>query len=109
MTTTVEAIYENGMLRLTQPLAIAEKTRVKLTIETDPEREAWLKASQDSLAKVWDNNADDVFNELRNRVDFFFLGPGLVLGRHLSFDEHFENVLPDVVILLNLRFLAKTL
>ena len=28
------------------------------------EREAWLKLSEDSLKQVWDNDADDVFNEL---------------------------------------------
>ena len=67
MTTTVEAIYENGVLKLTQPLTLADKTPVRVTIQTDTERDAWLKASEDSLLKVWDNNADDVFNELRNR------------------------------------------
>ena len=31
---------------------------------TDNERKAWLKISDDSLKKVWDNDVDDVFNEL---------------------------------------------
>ena len=30
----------------------------------DLEREAWLKLSEESLRKVWDNDADDVFNDL---------------------------------------------
>jgi len=65
MTTTVDAIYENGILVLNRPLSLPEKSRVRVTIEsTDVEREAWLKLSEDSLAKVWDNDADDVFNEL---------------------------------------------
>ncbi len=64
MTTTVEAIYENGKLVLSGPLSLPEKSRVRVTIETDAEREAWLKLSETSLAKVWDNDADDVFNEL---------------------------------------------
>ena len=65
MTTTVDAIYENGILVLNRPLSMPEKSRVRVTIEsTDIEREAWLKLSEDSLAKVWDNDADDVFNEL---------------------------------------------
>jgi predicted DNA-binding antitoxin AbrB/MazE fold protein len=67
MTTTVEVIYENGVLKLTAPLALPEHTRVQLTIETNSERQAWLKASEDSLSKTWDNDADDVFNELRDR------------------------------------------
>ena len=64
MTTTVEAIYENGKLLLSQPLALPEKSHVRVTIESDPERDAWLKLSETSLMSVWDNEADDVFNEL---------------------------------------------
>jgi predicted DNA-binding antitoxin AbrB/MazE fold protein len=64
MTTTVVAIYENGKLLLAKPLSLPEKSRVRVTIESDAEREAWLKLSEESLVKVWDNDADDVFNEL---------------------------------------------
>ncbi|MCW5553762.1 MAG: antitoxin family protein [Verrucomicrobiae bacterium] len=64
MTTTVEAIYENGKLVLQRPLSLPEKSRVRVTIDTDLEREAWLRLSKESLLKVWDNDADDVFNEL---------------------------------------------
>jgi predicted DNA-binding antitoxin AbrB/MazE fold protein len=64
MTTTVDAIYENGKLVLSRPLSLPEKSHVRVTIETDPEREAWLKLSEESLKGVWDNDADDVFNEL---------------------------------------------
>ena len=64
MTTTVDAIYEHGKLVLPRPLSLPEKSRVRVTIESDPEREAWLKLSEESLTKVWDNDADDVFNEL---------------------------------------------
>jgi hypothetical protein len=35
-----------------------------VTINSDLEREAWLKLSQESLKKVWDNDADDIFNDL---------------------------------------------
>ena len=64
MTTTVDAIYEDGKLLLPQPLSLPEKSHVRVTIESDGEREAWLKLSEASLTKVWDNDADDVFNEL---------------------------------------------
>jgi hypothetical protein len=30
----------------------------------DLEREAWLRLSEQSLKEVWDNEADDVFNDL---------------------------------------------
>ena len=64
MTTTLEAIYENGRLLLSRPLSLPEKSAVRVTIESDPEHEAWLKHSEASLTKVWDHDADDVFNEL---------------------------------------------
>jgi predicted DNA-binding antitoxin AbrB/MazE fold protein len=65
MTTTVDAIYENGKLVLPRALSLPEHAHVRVTIESgDTEREAWLKLSEDSLTKVWANDADDVFNEL---------------------------------------------
>ena len=64
MTTTVDAIYEHGKLVLPRPLSLPEKSRVRVTIESDPERGAWLKLSEESLTKVWDNDADDTFNQL---------------------------------------------
>jgi predicted DNA-binding antitoxin AbrB/MazE fold protein len=65
MTTTVEAIYEQGKLILPQPLSLPENTRVRVTIESsDTERENWLKLSETALLKTWSDDADDVFNEL---------------------------------------------
>jgi len=64
MTTTVEAVYEHGKLVLERPLSLPEKSRVRVTVESDPERDAWLQLSEQALTKVWDNDADDVFNEL---------------------------------------------
>ncbi len=68
MTTTVEAIYENGKIILPRPLALPEKSPVRVTIESgDTEREAWLKLSEESLTEVWDNADDEVFNELLSK------------------------------------------
>ena len=70
MTTAVEAIYEGGLLRLLQPLALPEYTHVRLSVETlpdDPERAAWLAQSERRLHEIWDNDADDVYNELLTR------------------------------------------
>jgi hypothetical protein len=64
MTTTVDAIYEHGKILLPEPLSLPEKTRVRVTIESDLEREAWMKLSEETLMKTWGNDADDVFNEL---------------------------------------------
>ncbi|HET9742254.1 MAG TPA: antitoxin family protein [Terriglobales bacterium] len=64
MLTTVDAIYEDGKLVLQQPLALPEHAHVRVTIDSDVEREAWLKLSGESLKKVWENASDDVFNDL---------------------------------------------
>jgi Protein of unknown function DUF104 len=64
MSTTVEALYDDGKLILQAPLPLPEKTRVFVTVETDPERIAWLRVSEEALRRVWDNADDDVFNEL---------------------------------------------
>lgn len=65
MTKTLDAIYENGVLRPLSPLPLPEHARVTVTIQADDdaERVAWLKASQEKLAQAW-SDSDDVFNEL---------------------------------------------
>ena len=69
MSATVEAVYDGGKLLLEQPLPLPDKARVRVTIEfealSDVERAAWLKLSEASLMKAWDNADDDVFNELQ--------------------------------------------
>ena len=64
MTTTIEAIYEDGKLILPRELSLPDKSHVRVTIESDPERAAWLQHSEAVLKKVWDNDADDVYNQL---------------------------------------------
>ena len=39
MTTTVDAIYENGKLVLPRPLSLPEKSQVRVTIESDLARD----------------------------------------------------------------------
>ena len=67
MTTTVKAIYENGKLVLQNPLPLPEHSHVRVTVESDTEREGWLKLSEEALLKTWGNDADDVFNELLSK------------------------------------------
>jgi predicted DNA-binding antitoxin AbrB/MazE fold protein len=73
MTTTVEAIYEDGVLKLPRKLPLPEKAHVKVTIDSGPavcediERSAWLKLSEEALTAAWENPDDNVFNELLQR------------------------------------------
>ncbi len=64
MTTTVEALYEDGKLILRQPLPLPDKAQVLVTVESDTERAAWLRVSEQALTEMWDNHPDDVFNDL---------------------------------------------
>jgi predicted DNA-binding antitoxin AbrB/MazE fold protein len=67
MTATLEAIYESGKLNLLQQLPLPEHTRVLVRVvtpEDDEVRAAWQAAGAAGLMKVWDNGADDVYNEL---------------------------------------------
>ena len=72
MSAKVEAIYEDGLLRLAQPLPLRDHTKVTVTVDfpsetPDAERAGWLVASEAALSKTWDNQADDIFNELLPR------------------------------------------
>lgn len=67
MRTAIDAIYENGLLRPLKPLALAEHTHVRISVETvenDVERSEWLAQSERRLREIWENDADNVFNEL---------------------------------------------
>lgn len=67
MNATVDAIYEAGQLRLLEKVGLPEHTRVRVCIEAlppDDERREWLAQSERTLSKVWENDADDVYNAL---------------------------------------------
>ncbi len=67
MIAAIEAIYEDGMLRPLQPIALPEHTHVRISLETideDPERAAWLGESARRLRETWDNADDDAYNAL---------------------------------------------
>lgn len=67
MTATVDAIYESGQLRLLHALELPEHTRVRVSIETvgeADERQEWLAQGERTLIKVWNSDADDVYNAL---------------------------------------------
>ena len=70
MAAELDAIYEDGVLRPLQPLALPEHAHVRISIEALPEdvdRAAWLTQSERRLTEFWSNEADDVFNELLAR------------------------------------------
>lgn len=66
MMNTVKAIVREGRIELLEPVEIPEGTEVLVTILSD-ETEFWLGASGSSLAAVWDNEEDDVYEQLLKR------------------------------------------
>ena len=67
MITVVEAVYEDGCLRLPEPLPLREHTRVTVSVsplDDRSERDEWLMQSERRLREVWDNQADNVYNDL---------------------------------------------
>ena len=67
MTTTVEAVYEGGVFRPRSPVPLAEKTRVRLVIETGP-----------STVAAEDPNGWEAIDEL---IGFIKDGPRAAIGR----------------------------
>jgi Protein of unknown function DUF104. len=66
MMNTVKAIVREGRIELLEQIDIPEGTEVLVTIPSD-EAEFWLRASESSLASVWDNAEDDVYEQLLKR------------------------------------------
>lgn len=72
MTTTVEAVYENGVFRPLAAVPFQEYAAVRLTVHsfehvtppTDSEKSDWHRQSEVTLLKVWENDEDDVYNAL---------------------------------------------
>lgn len=67
MSTKIPALYDDGKLILKERLPLPDKTRVLVTVESDSERDIWLKVSEQALLRTWDNRDDDVFNELLSK------------------------------------------
>jgi predicted DNA-binding antitoxin AbrB/MazE fold protein len=66
MMNTIKAIFKEGKIELLEHVDIPEGTEVLVTILSD-EAEFWLRASESSLASVWDNEEDDIYEQLLKR------------------------------------------
>jgi predicted DNA-binding antitoxin AbrB/MazE fold protein len=73
MTQTVEAVYQNGSFRLVKPeeIPLREGQNVRLTIETDENRDDVLALA----AKVYEGLSEEEINEVEeiafDRKEFF--------------------------------------
>lgn len=64
MLNTVRAIIRKGRIELLEDIQVPEGAELLVTILPQEETDFWIKASQSSLAKVWDNSEDDVYAKL---------------------------------------------
>jgi hypothetical protein len=64
MPKTIWATFSQDKVELSEPISIPEGTRILVTILADDESDFWFKASQTSLAAVWDNDEDDIYAQL---------------------------------------------
>lgn len=61
MAITVEAVYENGVLKPTQPLPLQENERVRVSIHTSADVESALDAVQRSYGLLhWTGDVEDL-------------------------------------------------
>lgn len=64
MLTSHWATVHDGHIELADKIALPEGTRVLVTVLPDDEDQFWLRASESSLATVWDNAEDDAYAQL---------------------------------------------
>jgi hypothetical protein len=63
MFATVRAIFKEGRIQLLEEIELPEGTEMLVTpLLAEPD--FWLKASQPSLERIWENDEDDVYAEL---------------------------------------------
>ena len=76
MIPTVWAVVKQGKIELLEPISLPEGAKLLVTI-VPPEEEAdfWLRASELSLAKIWDNPQDDEYTVIGRILDSMILLP----------------------------------
>ncbi|MDZ4658085.1 MAG: antitoxin family protein [Bythopirellula sp.] len=68
MTMTVEAVYENGVLKLTQPLPFKEHEKVRVTVQQGPSL-----AEQTAGMMGWTGDAETLERILKEAEDTYYL------------------------------------
>ena len=64
---TLSAEIKNGRIHLLDKVKIPEGAHVLVTVMQDDDSKFWQNASQNSLKKIWDNKADDVYEKLAGK------------------------------------------
>ena len=66
MQNAARAIVHEGQIHLVDEMDLPEGAHLIVTLveDEDNDRAFWLAATQTSLDKIWNNSADDVYEEL---------------------------------------------
>ncbi len=64
MLSTHWGIIQQGKIQLLDKINFPEGTKVLVTIIPEEEREFWLTTSDSSLASIWNNQEDDIYEQL---------------------------------------------
>jgi hypothetical protein len=64
MLNTVWGEIRQGKIELLENVALPEGARVLVTLVSEEDAQFWQKASDASLAAVWDNSEDDAYAQL---------------------------------------------
>ena len=68
MPNTIRAVVRgNKRIELLERCDVPEGTEVLVTILPGSDETFWLKSSESSLQKIWDNQEDDVYEQLLSR------------------------------------------
>ncbi|MFH1050964.1 MAG: hypothetical protein V1779_08585 [bacterium] len=59
-----QAIYENGKLVLSGNEQIPNGAKVFVAVVSEPQQDYLLKASEEVLDKIWNNEEDNIYEEL---------------------------------------------
>ena len=60
----MRAIVREGKLVPLESLELAEGAHALITVLSEEDNDFWLRASETSLDKIWDNSEDDIYAEL---------------------------------------------
>ena len=64
MIQTLWAVIHDGKVELSEPVHLPEGASVLVTVLPADEDRFWIRASEKSLAAVWDNAEDDAYAQL---------------------------------------------
>jgi hypothetical protein len=63
MLNTVKAVVRKGKIELIEQINLPEGAEVLVTILSE-EEQFWTDASEPSLSKIWNNEEDDIYEQL---------------------------------------------